>query len=434
MGLHIGSKGLLHLKLVQAKSTAWTWTHENSLVVECIDMMSFVQRVGAFDSTTEGFCRALFLQKVPSLCRPQSLVIACFDDNFYVPLEKTMCQKKRQGSGPQTQAYPREHFQLIDDLGLLYNDGSYQPFSPIRLLQTRWLRPYLYTYMIYWLIDNLSSLAQVYTTCWFDFGTTGVLRLHRNEPEYMSDQVTRRTSVRSRIYRKMFRTNSWSSHCISLYESSPVPFHTYGEAEVACFAWALSYAPNAACVHILSGDFDCIGLALTLKSKFKHCVLRISIVTQKDIYRTEHSPLPPLSRMDEPLLSLLKVLVLGTDYIDKKLVFHCFRENAVLQACEFTWTLKKWIQISPDLVAWVIVVAHYFRAFPREKTLHLFSYPQLVQFLRSDLRSKGKYPSDDNVSQFIKQVMFNVTYWGNVQPIVSAHSPDPDNHLNNERE
>jgi hypothetical protein len=138
--------------------------------------------------------------------------------------------------------------------------------------------------------------------------------------------------------------------------------------------------------------------------------------------------------MDEPLLSLLKVLVLGTDYIDKKLVFHCFRENAVLQACEFTWTLKKWIQISPDLVAWVIVVAHYFRAFPREKTLHLFSYPQLVQFLRSDLRSKGKYPSDDNVSQFIKQVMFNVTYWGNVQPIVSAHSPDPDNHLNNERE
>jgi hypothetical protein len=423
MGLSVGSKGLLAEELICIDTPE---TDSNERVVECIDMMSFVQRIGTFDGTTHDFCRRLFLCKIPSLCQPGTLKIACFDDNRLVPAEKAECQKKRSvASNRDTgqEAYIDIGFVLVDDDGLLYANGTRQAFSPIRLLKSRWLRPHLYEYMLIWLVNHTHEVMQVCGRSVFDFGSNGLLVIQPNKALF-SDPIARLQN--GRVYDAgPFNRLTESPPTATFFTSNQSSCCVYGEAEVACFAWALSYRPWVETVRILSGDFDCIGIGLSLAPRFTTVSLKIIIWTAQNVFCSHYLPTPAEPTPAETTLgvrasrlSLLVIILPGTDFIQKKLVFHRLRSSNIKKACLYAWDHSTSKEIDVNMLQLIICAAYHFQHFPTHPVTAGLNMDAMRSRLVDKKTGTDIFPNEANVSKYITQVLFNVRYWNNICPRV----------------
>jgi hypothetical protein len=417
MGLGLGSKGLLAKELIVVANPTPVW---NGHVVECLDMMSFVQRIGTFDGTTDHFCSMLFLNKIPSLCQPGTLKIACFDDNQFVPSEKAECQQKRTESTRDSglEAYDDTGFVLVDDRGLLYNDGTWQPFSPIRLLKSRWLRPHLYEYMQQWLVTHKHRVVCACGRTIFDFGSKGVLSVQRTDKTY-TDPIDLLPGTCYGPTQSQERVNA-SVVDVTFFDTNQHAGPIYGEAEVACFAWALSHRSSANMIHILSGDFDCIGIALSLAHRFASVTLHISIFTAKNVFCARHDP----PALDPPLdtrahrLSLLMIILPGTDFIQKKLVFHRLRLHNINQACLYAWTTTATTEIDEPLLRTVICVAYHYQFLAGSTVPKTLSTDTMR--LRLTDKKIDTFPSESDIGKYISQVLFNLHYWNKIDPKIQT--------------
>jgi len=288
----------------QLQASGWILGHQASMVPNKKRKMDTTPLF-----TPNQIAEALFRPLITFVrCHPHADVtigLMC-DVSADVPKEKYAVQVKRtrSASARPYQVDLNAQKVAITTEGLCIDEKSPQPIDMYAMMATRPLRPHLYAFLRKWI---LTRKWKINFTLIFDadFPEVGHMAYQYN---IKADQET---------------------------EEVEVPHSQTGEGEISALVWGLRFK-DTHLVQLHSGDLDMLALLLIHGHKFKHPVRGHLCGKYSIDYRHAVNVLKEQDFLWQDIV--MGAIMLGTDYVVKKLVTHRANDHSVFEAAR-TWRL-----------------------------------------------------------------------------------------------
>lgn len=271
-----------------------------------------------------------------------TIALIC-DASEDVPIEKMATQKSRASSTsfrPYAVDTKRQSVQICDE-GLSIDCEKPFPIDMFSLMATRSLRPYLYRYFRTWIMKKQD----------WDCPLTLLFDAEFPEDGHMAYEY--------RITPNKFPTERCVQHSGT------------GEGEVSAMVWSLRFRDTHS-VQLHSGDLDMLAIALLHGDKFKHDLK--ALLCSRFVFEYQFAS-HQLGTMGFSCFDIvLGSIMLGTDFVTKKLITHRANKHSVFEAARTVRTLMmdsggkedfdpltKLNRMTPKDVGTILTVAH--RAF-----------------------------------------------------------------------
>lgn len=237
-----------------------------------------------------------------------------FDITQNVPSRKHLLQKQRSDLSRDLYELPEECCIRFDARGLIINERELVPARMAACMATRWMRPALFRYIRDFLVAQQWPTSENEVRILMDMEICTELPMKRGSASQRSSAI-------------------YTCNNGALQHDDDLQVGAYGEAEVSVLAWGLHFAATHE-VHLASGDLDIIPLAWLNGHRFQHglvtwighkyvCSYRRALDMSRELHDTDLRNIA------------LGLMILGTDYIDKRQLCHGVGSNAALEAIRF---------------------------------------------------------------------------------------------------